>query len=292
MTTITDTEKYNIGKEVTLWGILVNFVLTAAKYLAGFFGRSQALIADATHSLGDLLTDFVTLWGLKYSRMPKDSNHPFGHGKIETIASSIVGMGLLGVGLMIGWDAVVNCIRGTRVVPSYWALGVAICTTISKEILFRYTYNNGIKINSKAVIANAYDHRSDALSSFATVLGIAGAQLGWPVLDPIAAVAVSLMILKTGVGITMEAAYELAETSVPETVLRKITSIVEGAKGVQRIGDIRARQVGPSIVIAIDIFVDPNLTVRQGHDISETVERAIQDNFEEAGVITVHVEPA
>src|SRR3989338_7723499 len=180
-------EKYHIGRAVTLWGILVNFVLTIAKYAAGFSGRSQALIADATHSLGDLLTDFVTLWGLKYSRIPKDSNHPFGHGKIETIASSIIGMGILAVGGILGWQGIVQCIRGPQASPTYLALGVAACTGIVKEILFRYTYFFGRKINSKAVLANAYDHRSDALSSLATVLGIGGAMLGMPMLDPLSA---------------------------------------------------------------------------------------------------------
>ncbi len=292
MVSISDQEKYHIGKSVTLWGIAVDVLLTAAKYAAGILGHSQALLADATHSLGDFLTDFVTLWGLKFSRMPKDWNHPFGHGKIETIASSIVGMGLLGVGLIIGWEGVAACFRGARATPSFWALAVAVVTGISKEWLFRYTYFHGKRIQSKAVIANAYDHRSDALSSVAAIAGIAGAKMGWPLLDPIAAAVVSLFILKTGIGITMEAAFELAETSVSQLVLDKIKEVALHAEGVARVGEIRARQVGPSIVIAMDVFVDPNLTVRQGHAISELVEVEIQHHMEEADVITVHVEPA
>ena len=292
MPAIAAEEKYRIGRSVTLWGILVNFVLTVAKYAAGLAGRSQALIADATHSLGDLLTDFVTLWGLKYSRMPKDWNHPFGHGKIETIASSIIGMGLLAVGGMLGWQGIVQCIRGPQTSPTYLALGVAAITGILKEILFRYTYFYGRRINSKAVIANAYDHRSDALSSLATVIGISGAMFRWQILDPLAAAVVAIFILKTGFSITKEAAFELAEISVPQAMLDKINEIALHAEGVKRIADIRARQVGSSVVIEIDILVDPNLTVRQSHDISEQVEKEIQHHMEDAGVITVHVEPA
>ena len=292
MPTFTAEERYSIGKTVTLWGILVNFVVTVIKYFAGYIGRSQALLADATHSLGDLLTDFVTLWGLKFSKIPKDQNHPFGHGKIETIASSIVGMGLLGAGFLIAWAGIAKSFKGSQATPTYFALAVAAVTLISKEILYRYTYYHGKRIKSKVVLANAYDHRSDAYSSLATVIGISGAMLGWHILDPLAAAVVAIFILKTGLAITMEAAFELAETSVPQAMLDKIKEVALHANSVQRIADVRARHVGPSIVVEIDICVDPNLTVRQGHDIADQVEKEIQHHMEDAGVITVHVEPA
>ncbi len=292
MPNISSEEKYRIGKSVTLWGIAVNFLLTAAKYLAGFAGRSQALVADATHSLGDLLTDFVTLWGLKYGRMPKDWNHPFGHGKIETLASSVIGMGLLCVGAIVGWSGIMKAFHGAYEVPTLPALCVAVVTGLSKEILFRYTYFYGQKINSKAVLANAYDHRSDAWSSLAAVIGIGGAMMGWPILDPLAAAVVSLFILKTGFTITMEAAFELAETSVSESVLKKINEVTMHAQGVVRVGDIRARAMGPSMAVEIDILVDPDLSVRQGHAICEQVEKEIQHHLGDVGSISVHVGPA
>lgn len=292
MTRIPPQERYKIGRNVTIWGIAVNFGVMVAKYAAGFLGRSQALMADATHSLGDLLTDFVTLWGLKVSVIPKDMNHPFGHGKIETIASSIVGMGLLGAGFLIGWHGIEQCFKPPSSTPAFWALGVAVFTLVAKEALFRYTYHYGKKINSKAVLANAYDHRSDALSSLATVIGIGGAMMGVPLMDPLAAAVVAVLILKSGFSITMEATMELAETSVPEPVLQKIREVALHAEGVVKIGEVRARHVGPSIAINIDIFVKPDLTVRQGHDIADQVEVEILHHMENAGVITVHIEPA
>ncbi len=292
MPQFTAEQKYQIGKSVTLWGIVLNLVLTVGKYFAGYFGRSQALLADATHSLGDLLTDFVTLWGIRCSRMPKDWNHPYGHGKIETIASCIVGIGLLGVGVMIGWEGILKCLNVPQTSPSLLALSMALITAVSKEALFRYTYRRGKEINSKAVLANAYDHRSDALSSLAALAGIAGAMLGWRILDPLAAVIVAGMILKTGLSVTMEAAYELAETSVPQRMLDQIKEVAMHAEGVASIGDVRARQVGCDIVMELTIVVNPDLTVREAHAIADQVELEIQGHIKDAGLITVHVEPA
>ncbi|MEA3284624.1 MAG: cation diffusion facilitator family transporter [Synergistota bacterium] len=284
---------------VASWvGLTVDCVLTIGKISAGILGNSAAMVADGAHSLSDVVTDVVAILGFRMVAQPADSSHRYGHGKFETLCSAFVGVALIGAGLGILWGA------GCRIAEAFdgvmpeapgeialWAAGLSV---IAKEILYRYTVAVALRLNSPALKANAWHDRSDALSSVGAFLGIGGAMAlgGWGrLLDPVAGVAVSLIVVKVGLSIAYDAINELTEAALPEDVSRDIVLCGESVPGVRDLHRLRTRRVGAAVAMDFHLLVDPEITVREGHDIATAVEDAIRERMGRDTMISVHVEP-
>lgn len=283
---------------MTLTGSAVNAVLIVLKFIAGFVGRSSAMVADAVHSLSDFISDVVVLIFVKISGKPKDKGHDYGHGKFETLATVIIGILLIGagIGLMInGIEAVIRSLNGASLErPTMLALIVAVASILSKEWLYRYTLRTGNKINSQAVVANAWHHRSDAVSSLGTLIGIAGAMfLGdrWRILDPIAAIVVSVLIIKSGYDIVKPCISELLEASLPEDNEKKIISLVTSVPGILAVHNLRTRRIGNGIAVDLHAKMDGNLTLTEAHEKATAAENAIKRTFGSNAIINIHMEP-
>lgn len=283
---------------VTLKGSAINAVLIVLKFIAGFVGRSSAMVADAIHSLSDFISDIIVLVFVKIAGKSKDEGHDYGHGKFETLATMIIGILLIfaGIGLMInGIESVIRSINGESLPrPAMLALVIAIVSILSKEWLYHYTIHAGRRINSQAVIANAWHHRSDAFSSLGTLIGIAGAMfLGerWRILDPIAAIIVSVMIIKSGYDIVKPCIGELLEASLPEDKEDKIISLVTSVPGIVYVHNLRTRQIGNGIAVDLHAKMDGNLTLSEAHEKATAAENAIRSVFGDNSIINIHMEP-
>ncbi len=283
---------------VTLVGTAVNAILIVLKFIAGFVGRSSAMVADAVHSLSDFISDIIVLVFVKIAGKPKDKGHDYGHGKFETLATMIIGVLLFiaGIGLMInGVESVIASLNGqTLERPTMLALVVALASIGSKEWLYRYTLKAGKRLNSPAVTANAWHHRSDAVSSLGTLVGIAGAMfLGdrWRILDPIAAIVVSVFIIKSGYDIVKPCIAELLEASLPDNTEREIITLVMSVPGIESVHNLRTRRIGNGIAIDLHAQMDGNLTLSQAHEKATAAENAIRRAFGENSIINIHMEP-
>lgn len=288
------TEATSAGRTVTLIGALVNGVLILLKFLAGVFGHSQALIADAVHSVSDLFTDAVVLLGLRLGRKGPDEDHHFGHARIETLASAIVGLALVAVALYLGIKAVWNIYRHTECHPTLLALLAAGASIALKEALFHYTVHVGRRIKSPAVVANAWHHRSDALSSVAVLLGVAGARLkpSWHILDAYAALVVSFFIIRVGLDILRASLREFTDTAPNPEILDRISRCTLGVDGVRDMHDLKVRTSGGLYHMEVHIVVDGRLTVAEGHRIAKAVEGCLAEEVENLERIIIHVDPA
>lgn len=295
------TKEINREKEIykiTLWGSFVNFLLLVFKFVAGFVGNSAAMIADAVHSLSDFITDIIVILFVRVSSMPKDENHHYGHGKYETLATAIIGMVLfaVGVGILVNAvEAIIDFFHGKELAaPNIWALGAAAVSIVFKEALYQYTVYKGKNLNSNAVMANAWHHRSDALSSIGTLLGISGAMfLGekWRVLDPIAAFLVSIFILKVSIELTKASLEELLEKSLPKKTQEKILNIIHSFPEVKSPHNLRTRHIGSNIAIEFHIRMDGNLSLNEVHEITKRMENALKAEFGPLTHIGIHMEP-
>ena len=295
------TKEINREKEIykiTLWGSLVNFLLLVFKFVAGFVGNSAAMIADAVHSLSDFITDIIVILFVRVSSMPKDENHHYGHGKYETLATAIIGVVLfaVGVGILVNAvETIIDFFHGKELAaPNIWALGAAAVSIVFKEALYQYTVYKGENLNSNAVMANAWHHRSDALSSIGTLLGISGAMfLGekWRVLDPIAAFLVSIFILKVAIELTKASLEELLEKSLPKKTQEKILNIIHSFPEVKSPHNLRTRHIGSNIAIEFHIRMDGNLSLNEVHEITKRMENALKAEFGPLTHIGIHMEP-
>ena len=281
------------GRRVTLVGVAVNAALIGLKILGGILGRSQALIADAVHSVSDLFTDLVVLWGLKAGRKAADDDHHFGHARIETLASTVVGFSLIGAAVYLGIEAGLSIYDHTPSSPSWLAVVAAAFSVLSKEVLYRYTVKVGRRIRSPVVEANAWHHRSDALSSVAVLIGLAAIQFNpdWHILDAVAALVVSFLVLKVGALVLWNSIREFTDTAPKPEVLDKIGACARSVAGVIEIHDLRVRMSGGVYQMELHVVVDGGLTVRQGHCIAKEVEKCVLDDVAEAGHVIVHVDP-
>lgn len=284
--------------KLTLWGSLVNFLLLLFKFVAGFVGNSAAMIADAVHSLSDFITDIIVILFVRVSSMPKDENHHYGHGKYETLATAIIGVVLfaVGVGILVNAvEAIIDFFHGKELAaPNIWALGAAAVSIVFKEALYQYTVYKGKNLNSNAVMANAWHHRSDALSSIGTLLGISGAMfLGekWRVLDPIAAFLVSIFILEVAIELTKASLEELLEKSLPKKTQEKILNIIHSFPEVKSPHNLRTRHIGSNIAIEFHIRMDGNLSLNEVHEITKRMENALKAEFGPLTHIGIHMEP-
>ena len=284
---------------ITIIGSIVNAVLVVAKFIAGIVGHSSAMIADAVHSLSDFLTDFVVIIMLKISSKPIDDDHKYGHGKFETLATTIIGLLLIFVGFGIlygGAEKVYGVlVHGkTLVAPSWLAFWVAIISVISKEGIYQYTVVKGKHLNSEAMIANAWHHRSDALSSIGTSIGIGAACLlgdKWAILDPIAAIIVSYFILKIAIQLIKTSVSQLLEKSLPKQDEDKIEQIISSCEGVSQMHHLRTRQIGSNHVISMHVRMDGSMSLMESHDKATEIEHKIRESFGKDTIINIHVEP-
>lgn len=292
-----DNRQQDIYK-VTIWGSIVNFILLIFKFVAGVLGHSSAMVADAIHSLSDFATDIIVLFFVRISSKPADTTHKYGHGKFETLATAFIGFALLAVGIGIlieGTKNIVAVVRGEVLqAPGVIALLAAAVSIISKEILYQYTVYKGRKINSQAVVANAWHHRSDAFSSIGTLVGIAGAMfLGekWRVLDPVAAVIVSVFILKVAIDILRNSLEELMEHSLPDAEEEEIKQIILSTNGVESPHHLRTRRIGNRVAIEVHIRMNGDMTLTKAHQITTEVEQQLKLRFGENTHIGIHTEP-
>jgi cation diffusion facilitator family transporter len=272
---------------------VANAVLIGFKLAGGILGHSQALIADAAHSVSDLFTDAVVLVGLKAGRRAADHDHPFGHARYETLSSGVVGIFLMGAALYLGVEAGSSIYHRAEYHPTWLALGAAGLSIVVKEALYRYTAHVGRRIKSPVIMANAWHHRSDALSSVAVFFGVAGARINpaWHVLDACAALIVSLLILKVGIEILWRSIQELTDKAPPPETLDKIGRCIRGVDGVLGHHDLRVRTSGGLYQMEAHVVVDGSLTVIEGHGIAKSVELCLKDEIEDLSQVIIHVDP-
>lgn len=288
----------SLANRVTWVAFFVNLVLTTLKMTAGIIGHSGAMIADAVHSLSDFATDIVVLVSFRLVGKPIDESHDYGHGKYETLATAIIGGALLLVGAGIFWGGAVKIWAGVKgehmVAPGYIALVAAIVSIVVKEWMYRYTASVGRRIDSQAVIANAWHHRSDAFSSIGTMLGIGGAILlgeKWRILDPLAAVAVSYFIIKVGLEILSGSVRELTEESLNEALKTEIVDLASSIPGVVDPHSLRTRRLGGYVAVDLHVRVAADMHVSDAHAIASKIEDCIRARFGQSAFVSIHVEP-
>ena len=284
--------------KVTLVGSAVNVLLTVFKFVAGIVGHSAAMTADAAHSLSDLLTDAVVLLFVRISGKPEDSSHDYGHGKYETLATTVIGIALAAVAVGIGWKAVEALLfwyrGGTLAAPGMLALWAAVVSVVLKELVYQYTVRRGRKLNSPAVEANAWHHRSDALSSLGTLAGIGGAILlgdRWTVLDPLAGLVVAFFILRVSWKLLKGGFDELMEASLPDEVEKEILEVVAAFPDVRDPHHLRTRRIGSRYAIELHIRMDGQMPLAEAHARTCEIEQALKARFGADTHITLHVEP-
>jgi len=284
--------------KVTIVGAVLNVVLIIFKFAAGILGRSSAMIADAAHSLSDFITDIVILVFVGISGKPKDKDHDYGHGKFETLATLIIGIVLLVVGVGIAWNGITDIIfvikGGELPPPGMIALIAAVVSIVSKEILYQYTAIRGKKINSEVLIANAWHHRSDSLTSIATMIGIGGAILlgsKWTILDPLAALFVSIFIFWVAIKLMKPCLDELLEKSLPEEIENEILSIVNSFDGVNQPHNLCTRKIGNYYAIELHVRMEGTTSLQDAHNLVSEIEAKLKACYGNKTHVIIHVEP-
>ena len=278
--------------------MFVNMALFAFKLIAGIVGRSGAMIADAVHSASDFATDIVVLAFVRISSKPRDDDHKWGHGKYETLASLIIGVALFAVGVDIFMDSAlkIKAVANGEVLPcpGMIAIVAAAVSIVVKELLYQYTARKGKALESPSVVANAWHHRSDALSSIGALLGIGAAYLlgeKWRIADPIAAIVVAALILKVAIDLCSTALAELLEKSLPRATEEEIISIISATPNVHKPHNLRTRRIGSNIAVEVHIRVDGAMTVQDSHEISREIEHSLRARFGEQTAVAIHIEP-
>jgi cation diffusion facilitator family transporter len=283
---------------VTLVGSAGNVLLTIVKFIAGVLGHSSAMVADAVHSLSDLVTDIVVIVFVGISARPQDESHDYGHGKFETLATLLISLALVAaaIGIIVsGAVKFADWLGGEELTPpGALALWVALLSIAVKEVMFRYTAYKGRKLSSPALTANAWHHRSDALSSIGAAIGIGGAVLlggRWAVLDPLASIVVGAMLLGVAWKILRPSMGELTDASLPEETEGEILSIIHSCPGVSEPHHLRTRRIGNRVAIEAHIRLDGNLTLSEAHDRTSEIEHRLKERFGSDALITLHMEP-
>ncbi|MEW6536010.1 MAG: cation diffusion facilitator family transporter [Candidatus Auribacterota bacterium] len=287
-------KKFQSGLNVTRLSLIVNFFLIIIKASAGITGNSFALVSDAMHSASDLITDFGCYIGFSLASKPKDSDHPYGHGKIENYTAHLMGLVLMTVGLLIGFASAWSLLYRTHVnAPRGVALVAASISIVTKEILYHITIKTGQSINSQSLIANAWHHRSDALTSVAALFGV-GCAFFMPalhVLDEIISILIASVVIYIGFSITSKAFKDIIDTAPPKEICSQIKNMIRTISQVRDVHDLRARYYSSCIFLDVHITVDPEISVFQGHAIAKQVEKKLLNGFEEVMDVTVHVDP-
>jgi cation diffusion facilitator family transporter len=292
---IVDHEKnqadFKTAEKWAVIGIGGNIILTLFKAFAGIVGGSSAMVADAMHSASDIVASGVVYFSLKVAKKPADSEHPFGHGKAESIASAIVGGMLLVAGFGIIKNAYDTITSGSLETPGMIALYAAVVSIVIKESMYRATYKVGKRINSPSTIANAMDHRSDAFSSIATFIGIGGAIIGFPIMDPIAGGLVALFIIKMGYDIISDSAGQIMDRSADTEKVEAILQAVLNTPGVESAHGVRVRQSGPFYMVDLDICVDKDKSLGLAHEICDNARINVFNSIDKVNEVRIHVDP-
>ena len=284
--------RYEEAEKVTILSIIWNIILTIIKVLAGLLGKSNAMVADGLHSASDIISSIGVLIGNKIAKTPNDKEHNYGHEKAETLVSFLLSMLLIFVSIKISLGGINSLFHlDTVQIPTILPLIVSVISIGIKEYQYRITIKVAKKINSSSLKADAWHHRSDALSSVAAFIGVGGSLLGFKALDPIATVIVGLFVAKVGFNILKDASNELMDYSIDEDEEKKILNIAKNTKGVLNIGDLKTRKHGSMAYVDLTICVNKDLTVIEGHEIAHNLEVSILENIKIVKGITVHVEP-
>jgi cation diffusion facilitator family transporter len=284
--------RYREVRKVTLIGSLVDLLLGIAKILVGWLAHSQALVADGIHSLSDLATDVIVLYAAKHSHREADEDHPYGHGRIETLATVGLGITLVLIAFGIGYDAVRRMNAPELLMhPGVIALAVAIVSVVSKEAIYQYTMQAARRLRSNMLMANAWHSRSDAISSVVVVIGVGGAMMGYPYLDAVAAIAVAVMIAKIAFDLVRTSTRELIDTALDPETVETIRGEIFAVDGVRALHMLRSRSSGGQAFVDVHIQVDPRVSVSEGHQIGDTVRRRLLERIEEVSDVTVHIDP-
>ena len=285
-------QRYLAARNVTVIGAVVNVILAAGKIVIGVVGGSQSLVADGFHSLSDLLTDVMVIFAAKHASRDADEDHPYGHGRIETAITVALGIVLLLVAAGIVFEAARRLFHPERLThPDVATLVMAAISVAAKELLYQYTLRVAKRIRSNLLKANAWHHRSDAISSIVVIVGIAGTMAGLPYLDAIAAVIVGLMIAKIAWDLGWHAVHELIDTGLEAERVEAIRKVILSVDGVRELHTLRTRRMGSDALVDVHIQVDPFLSVSEGHHISETVRRRVVGEIDEVQDVLVHIDP-
>lgn len=284
--------RYRVARRVTVIGAIVNLLLAIIKIVLGWIGHSQALIADGIHSLSDLISDGVVLVASKHGSRDPDPEHPYGHGRIETLATVIVGVLLFMVTAGILYDASLRLLEPEKLLtPGWLALAAAVVSVIAKEILTRYTLAAAKRIRSSLLRANAWHHRSDAISSVVVIIGVGGSMAGLPYLDAVAAIFVALMIAKIAWDLSWEGVRDLIDTGLDAETVERIRQVIMSVEGVEAMHMLRSRRLGADAFVDVHIMVDSMLSVSEGHLISEKVRARLVRELKDVSDVTVHIDP-
>jgi len=285
-------ELARVKTRVTFVGAVVNVFLTLLKVGVGLWGHSAALIADGIHSLSDLLSDLLVIGAIKTGSREADYDHPYGHRRYETLATVLLGLGLLVIAGGMVWDISERLRHAEKLLlPDRNTLWGALISILAKEWLYHYTKRIGLKTRSNLLIANAWHHRSDAISSVVVLIGIIGVLAGYPYADAIAAVIVALMVGKIGVSLVLQSVNELVDTALPEEQVKAILKTIKTTHGVKGIHLLRTRQMGEDAYVDTHIVVDPRITVSEGHQIGDLVRDRLKNEFDDIQDVLVHVDP-
>ena len=284
-------DRYKEGKKISYITIIGNIFLAIIKIFIGILVGSAGLIADGFHSVSDTASTIAVLIAIYVSNKPPDEEHQYGHGQAESIAAKILGILLLLTGFALGYNIINEILKQEYGVPGIYGLWAAILSIIIKEVMFRYTYKIGEETNNQALIADAWHHRSDAISSIAAALGILGANLGYPILDPVAGIIVAILIIRVGWNIIVDAIDSLMVKAPSEEDNQEIRDIVNKVDGVEELKDLRAHYSGVDLYVDLRIVVNAQLTVKEGHDISMKVREELLKKCEQVREVIVHIDP-
>ena len=282
-------------RKLSLVGIIGNVFLSAFKFIGGIMGNSSAMVSDAVHSLSDVFATFIAFLGVRFGRREADASHPYGHERIESLAAIVLGLILLVTGVGIGWVGLEKILAGnyeSLPIPGMIALVAAIVSIAVKEGMFWYTRHWARVIRSSAFEADAWHHRSDAMSSIGALVGVGGSMLGYPVLDPIASVVICLFILKQGISIIYDALKKMLDTSCGEQFEKEVRQLVDAENQVERIDMLRTRMFGDKVYIDMEIAIDGSMQLTDAHAIAERVHDDIEHAFPEVKHVMIHVNPA
>lgn len=284
-------DNYKKATRVSIITVIINTVLAIFKVIAGIVGKSSAMIADGIHTFSDIATTVVVIIGLKISNKDADEKHPYGHEKFEPEISKIVSLLLAGTGVFLAYNSIQILLSGNLDTPKPIALYAALTSIVVKEGMYWYTIITARKVKSIAMEADAWHHRSDAISSIGTLIGIAGARMGFKFLDPVAGVIVSLILIKVGVEFYLKATGQLVDQSADDEVIEQIKEVAASIEGVKEINDLKTRKFGNKIYVDIEIQVDRRITVEEGHHIANLVHDSIEGTIEDVKHCMIHVEP-
>ncbi|WP_052045159.1 cation diffusion facilitator family transporter [Caloranaerobacter azorensis] len=288
---VDENKRYKIASRITWITIILNLVLAIGKIIIGFISNSSAILADGIHTVSDIGSSVGIVIGFFIAKKPEDEEHQYGHEKAETIAAFLLSLMLIAVGVKMGISSLKLMLCQTVKVPTVIAIWAAAISIVIKELQFRMVMNVGKKIDSKALIADAWHHRSDALSSIAALLGVIGARMGYPLLDPLAGLVVSIIVVKVGVEFFIHGYNELMDVSIEESKLYEISRNLMKNTDIRNINDIKARKHGSKVYVDIKVCVDPNITVYMGHSIAEKVEEEVKRSLKNVKDVMVHVNP-